>query len=235
MQQSASAGPGALGPGDVLTDIGKLYPDIAEYMTDEPYFANFRTFDYISTLRLISLQARLATEESELKRLELIFPQRDASSINDCTPEGNKLPYSSEQLRVLDSCEAHLRDYCESAVRVGFSDWRGYWISIDQLLLQTAQIAALPQTSKARLEPFRSWLHGRTTYINASDRSMVMELWGDSKKNHFVSLSAAEGGLSNLLQPWTLNLFAEILAYLLTRLFVKTPPGEVCDYESHSE
>lgn len=97
------------------TSKGKIlaeYREIAELMADEPYTAFFRKFDYISMLRLITLQTRLSEDEEELKRLGLIFSVARPNNDDDGT-NGNAVSYTPEQLHILDRCEVSLRDYRE--------------------------------------------------------------------------------------------------------------------------
>jgi hypothetical protein len=122
MQQNSTNEPEVAKLGDPLTGTSSSeFRAVAEQMNEDSYYACFRKFDYISTLRLISLQARLAKEESELKRLELVFPERATISDTDDTHDGNIVLYSPEQLRILDRSESLLRDYSESALRVKIS------------------------------------------------------------------------------------------------------------------
>jgi hypothetical protein len=122
MQQNSTTRPGAARSGDPLTGMSsREYIAVAEQMSDQPSWAFFRRFDYIATLRLISLQARLAKEESKLKRLELVFPERAAISDKD---DADAVLYSPEQLRILDRSESLLRDYSELALRI-ILPWQG--------------------------------------------------------------------------------------------------------------
>jgi hypothetical protein len=122
MQQNSTTEPEASRSGDPVKGMSSdEYRAVAERMDEDSYYACFRKFDYISTLRLISLQARLAKEESELKRLELVFPERATISDKDDTHDGDKVLHGPEQLRILDRSESLLRDYSKSPLRVKMS------------------------------------------------------------------------------------------------------------------